>query len=183
MNNIPRVLAVLLAVPIAIAGCGSSTKSQSTTAAAAGQSSSTSAPAGPYGAGASTTAAPSTSAQTVLISTKSQRKLGTVLAAGPKHLTVYLFEADKAGHSACSGQCASVWPPVLGGAKSAGGAKAALLGTIKLPDGRTQVTYKGHPLYYYARDKDDGDAYGQAIKSFGAGWYVLRPSGSKLDNS
>jgi predicted lipoprotein with Yx(FWY)xxD motif len=45
------------------------------------------------------------------------------------------------------------------------------------------VTYNGHPLYFFARDKDDGDAYGQGISSFGSDWYVLTPSGDKLDNS
>ncbi len=46
-----------------------------------------------------------------------------------------------------------------------------------------QVTYKGHPLYYFAKDGDAGDAYGQGSKSFGAGWYVLAPSGKKIDKS
>jgi len=44
------------------------------------------------------------------------------------------------------------------------------------------VTYKGHPLYYYAKDGDAGDAYGQGSTSFGAGWYVLKPNGEKLDS-
>ena len=60
---------------------------------------------------------------------------------------------------------------------------SADLGTIKRPDGTVQVTYKGHPLYLYIKDKDDGDAYGQGINSFGAGWYALAPSGKKLDLS
>jgi predicted lipoprotein with Yx(FWY)xxD motif len=45
------------------------------------------------------------------------------------------------------------------------------------------VTYKGHPLYYFVKDKDDGDAYGQGTKAFGASWYVLTPSGNKIDES
>ena len=61
------------------------------------------------------------------------------------------------------------------------GALASLLGTTPRPDGTTQVTYKGHPLYYFAKDKDAGDSYGQGSKSFGAGWYVLAPSGNKID--
>ena len=45
------------------------------------------------------------------------------------------------------------------------------------------MTYKGHPLYYYVKDRDAGDSYGQGIKSFGSDWYVLAPSGSKVDTS
>jgi predicted lipoprotein with Yx(FWY)xxD motif len=98
-------------------------------------------------------------------------------------MTVYLFEADKGPQSSCTGACAGVWPPVTGKASAVGGAQAADLGTLKRADGSTQVTYKGHPLYYFVKDKDGGDAYGQGSKAFGAGWYVLRPSGSKVDQS
>ena len=73
-----------------------------------------------------------------------------------------------------------------GKATVAGAAMSADLGTITRPDGSTQVTYKGHPLYFYANDIKDGDAadtYGEAIKSFGAEWYVLAPSGKKIDVS
>jgi predicted lipoprotein with Yx(FWY)xxD motif len=122
-----------------------------------------------------------------LVTTK-HTKLGTILGAGPKTLTVYLFAADTASKSACSGACATVWPPVTtsGQAKTGGHAMAADLGTITRPDGSTQVTYKGHPLYFYAKDMKDGDAgdsYGQGLKSFGADWYVLAPSGNKIDKS
>ncbi|HST56443.1 MAG TPA: hypothetical protein VLJ42_11210 [Solirubrobacteraceae bacterium] len=110
-------------------------------------------------------------------------KLGTVLTAGPKKLTVYLFEADKGSTSSCSGACARVWPPVTsnGDPTAKGAANAADLGTTQRADGTKQVTYKGHPLYYYVKDKDDEDAYGQGVDSFGAGWYVLAPSGQKID--
>ena len=64
-----------------------------------------------------------------------------------------------------------------------GGASSGDIGTITRTDGTKQVTYKGHPLYYYVKDKDHGDAYGQGVKSFGAAWYVLGPSGNKIDPS
>ena len=169
-----RPTAVLLG-PIIVAllgGCGSSGKS--TTAAsqpttAANQSS--------YAPATTTSAAP-----TALITTK-QGKLGTILAYGPKRLTVYLFEADNGGASSCSGECASVWPAVSGHPQASGQAVASHLGTVTRADGTTQVTYNGHPLYLYSRDKDDGDAYGQGLKSFGASWYVVAPSGNKVDTS
>ena len=111
-------------------------------------------------------------------------KLGTFLV-GPNGMTLYLFEKDKTSKSRCSGQCAQFWPPLLtsGKPKASGKAKSSLLGTTKRSDGKLQVTYKGHPLYYYARDGDAGDSYGQGLKSFGASWYVLAPSGKKVDNS
>jgi predicted lipoprotein with Yx(FWY)xxD motif len=148
-----QVLLPVLASAGLIAGCGSSSSSTSPSAA------------------------------TTATASKHAKKLGTVLAAGPKHMTVYLFEADKGGSSACTGECAHAWPPVTGSAKASGKAVSADLGTVKRSDGQTQVTYKGHPLYFFIKDKDDGDAYGQGSKAFGADWYVLAPSGKKIDNS
>jgi predicted lipoprotein with Yx(FWY)xxD motif len=118
----------------------------------------------------------------VLVSTK-QGKYGTILAGGPKRLTVYLFEADKGSTSSCAGECAKDWPPVTtsGPPRAGGSAVAADLGTTTRSDGTTQVTYKGHPLYYFEQDADSGDAYGQGSKAFGAEWYVLAPSGNKVE--
>jgi predicted lipoprotein with Yx(FWY)xxD motif len=157
-----------------LGGCGSSSKS--TTAASH-----------PTSVANQSSYAPSTTSSTsnaaaALITTK-QGKLGTILAYGPKRLTVYLFEGDKGGASSCSGECASVWPPVSGHPQASGQAVSSHLGTITTAGGTTQVTYNGHPLYLYAKDKDDGDTYGQGIKSFGASWYVLTPSGNKVDTS
>jgi predicted lipoprotein with Yx(FWY)xxD motif len=118
----------------------------------------------------------------VAIGVKKAKKLGRILDAGPKHLTVYLFESDKGGKSTCTGGCAQAWPPVTGSAMAAAGAASSKLGTLTRSDGTTQVTYNGHPLYFFAKDKDDGDAYGQASRQFGAKWYVLKPNGVKLDN-
>jgi predicted lipoprotein with Yx(FWY)xxD motif len=177
------VAAAISAASLA-AGCGSSSSSSTATTTPA-QSSATQSTAAPAAASpaypASSTSA--AAAAPVLITTKSN-KLGTILAAGAKQRTVYLFEADKPGQSACSGACTQVWPPVTAAAaKSGGGAMAADLGTIARSDGTKQVTYKGHPLYLFARDGDKSDAYGQGVKGFGASWYVLSPSGSKVDHS
>jgi predicted lipoprotein with Yx(FWY)xxD motif len=160
------------------AGCGSSSSSSSTSA------SSTTAKA--TAAAATTTSSSSAAAGSstgILITTKHNKKLGTILAAGSKKMTVYLFEADKGGKSACTGACAGAWPPVTGTAHAGGSAKASDLGTITRAHGATQVTYKGHPLYFFVKDKDDGDAYGQNSHAFGADWYVLSPSGNKVDKS
>jgi predicted lipoprotein with Yx(FWY)xxD motif len=177
--------AALIAAAIALAasGCGSSSKSSTSSASASPATTSTAS--GGYGRGSSTaaTTTPATgSAQAVTVSAKSS-KLGKILAAGPKHKTVYLFESDTSSTSSCTGACASLWPPVTGNASASAGAMSADLGTITRSDGTKQVTYKGHPLYYYARDGDAGDSYGEGLKSFGASWYVLTPSGKKVDNS
>jgi predicted lipoprotein with Yx(FWY)xxD motif len=166
------------------AGCGSSSSSSSSSAPAASSATTgaSSATTSTQSASTSTAAAAATTAPAALITTK-HAKLGTILAYGPKHLTVYLFEADKTGASSCNGSCAKFWPPVLGTPKAGGQASSGGLGTIKRADGSTQVTYKGHPLYRFVKDKDDGDAYGQGVKAFGASWYVLAPSGKKVDNS
>ena len=55
--------------------------------------------------------------------------------------------------------------------------------TTTRSDGTMQVTYKGHPLYFFAKDGDSGDAYGEGVHGFGADWYVLAPSGKKVDKS
>jgi predicted lipoprotein with Yx(FWY)xxD motif len=173
----PLTLAATATVAAALlAGCGSSSSSSSNSTAASVPAST---------ATQSTAASTSTAAATtpgVAVATK-QSKLGTILAAGPKHLTVYLFEADKGTSSACSGACAKAWPPVTtaGEPTVSGAAVAADLGTTMRSDGTKQVTYKGHPLYFFEKDGDSGDAYGQGSKAFGAGWYVLKPSGEKLD--
>ena len=155
-----------------LAGCGSSGSTAGTTATA---------PAAKPAAATGTQ--PAAAGGGVVISTK-HSKLGTILAGGPKHLTVYLFEGDSGTHSGCTGACAAAWPPVTTGAApvAAAGASGAQLGTATRADGTTQVTYNGHPLYFFAKDKDDGDAYGQDVKAFGADWYVVQPNGSKLDS-
>jgi predicted lipoprotein with Yx(FWY)xxD motif len=178
----PGLLAVLATTALVAAGCGSS-KSSSTSNA------SNTSPAYPGEASASatttSTAATTTpSGEGAVIAIKHASKLGVILAAGSKKLTVYMFEGVRAGTSSCSGACASVWPPVTtAGAPVAHGAASADLGTITRADGTKQVTYKGHPLYLFAKDKDSGDAYGQGVHGFGSNWYVLKPSGSKVDNS
>jgi predicted lipoprotein with Yx(FWY)xxD motif len=108
--------------------------------------------------------------------------VGDVLT-GPSGRTVYLFEKDKSPKSTCSGECANDWPPLMASGKpSAGsGVKASMLGTSKRSDGKEQVTYNGHPLYYYEGDKKAGQTAGQGIDAFGAEWYVVGANGSKVE--
>ena len=59
---------------------------------------------------------------------------------------------------------------------------ASRISTIKGSGGKPQVTYNGHPLYYYAGDSPPGATKGQGLNQFGAEWYVIAPNGSKIDN-
>ena len=97
--------------------------------------------------------------------------------------TLYLFEKDTRGHSACSGACAGAWPPLLTKTKpiAGRGTKQSLLGVIRRANGTKQVTYRGHPLYRFVQDTKPGEAKGQGSAAFGAGWYVLSPTGNKIE--
>jgi predicted lipoprotein with Yx(FWY)xxD motif len=129
---------------------------------------------------ANTSPSPSTAASAATIAVANSA-LGQILVDG-KGLTVYLFVADHTTASTCYTSCAQLWPPVLtSGAPLAGtGATASLLGTTKRTDGTTEVTYAGHPLYYFITDKKPGDTTGQGVTSFGELWYVLSPAGTAI---
>jgi predicted lipoprotein with Yx(FWY)xxD motif len=115
--------------------------------------------------------------------TTAQNSVGTILT-DTHGRAVYLFEADKGPTSVCTGGCAQEWPPLTTtGAPVAGaGVNTALLATSPRPDGTMQLTYNGHPLYYYNDDHGPGTAAGQGESSFGAKWYLLTPAGLKIDN-
>jgi predicted lipoprotein with Yx(FWY)xxD motif len=93
--------------------------------------------------------------------------------------TVYMFGADSGTTSACTGACATAWPPVPAtGTPTAGtGANAALIGTTSRSDGTNQVTYNGHPLYTFMGDHQPGDTNGQGLVAFGGSWSALSPAG------
>jgi predicted lipoprotein with Yx(FWY)xxD motif len=107
-------------------------------------------------------------------------KVGRVLVAANGR-TLYLFTADKSKKSTCYGQCASYWPPLIARKPTVGaGLQASLLGTTKRRDGKLQVTYGGHPLYFFAQDKKAGDVNGQAFVHFGGTWWVVSAVGKKI---
>jgi predicted lipoprotein with Yx(FWY)xxD motif len=107
--------------------------------------------------------------------------LGRILV-NARGRTLYLFGKDRRGKSACTGQCASFWPPLIATAKprAAEGAKASLLGTTKRADGRMQVTYNHHPLYTFVKDTKRGQTNGEGLSAFGGSWYVVSPAGAKI---
>ncbi len=160
--------AAAAAVAVVAAACGGSAAPNTSTGTGG------SARDNPYGAGGAGMVAATVAVE--------NSKLGPILVDGSGR-TLYLFEADRGIDSTCSGACAQAWPPLTtNGAPQAGtGAAAAQLGTTARQDHTMQVTYHGHPLYYYVGDGKSGDLTGQALNQFGAKWYVLAPSGSKVD--
>ena len=128
---------------------------------------------------ASVTPATSPASSTVAVSST---KLGRILVDAHGR-TLYLFEKDTGTSSTCLDACAAVWPPltVTGASRAGDGLVTNKLGTTKRADGKTEVTYNGHPLYYYVADTAPGQTLGQGLNQFGAGWDVLSPSGDKIE--
>ena len=95
------------------------------------------------------------------------------------HRVLYLFAADQSTTSTCYGVCAAAWPPLLTkGAPSVGaGLDAKLLGTSKRKDGSLQVTYNGHPVYYYSADMGS-KIMCQHANMHGGFWFVVKANGT-----
>jgi predicted lipoprotein with Yx(FWY)xxD motif len=158
-------------------------------ACSSGSSSASSAPAStPSSAAAGSSSSAAAGSSSSASSSGSAAVISTATASGATFLTdksgraVYLWAKDSGGMSACTGACAGSWPPVTtnGAPTVSGGAKASDLGTITRSDGTKQVTYDGHPLYYYAGDSGPGMASGQGSDAFGAKWWLVAPAGSSI---
>lgn len=107
-------------------------------------------------------------------------KFGAIVVDGSGR-SLYLFEADKGDSSTCYGECAGTWPPYLakGKPQAGDGVDGSKLKTTTRDDGKTQVTYGGHPLYYFDKDSKRGDVNGQEVVGYGAEWYLVTPNGEK----
>lgn len=156
----------LAAVVLLVAACGGSSGSNRASSPPGGPAPS---PSGSNGAAAKIT-----------IST-TRGTAGTYLV-GQSGRALYLWVADSNGQSACSGECAKVWPPLLASATPSvsGGVNASDLGLTARAGGVKQVTYNGHPLYYYVADHGPGTTAGQGNNGFGAKWWLVSPSGAEL---
>src|SRR3979490_3444655 len=132
------------------------------------------------GGGATAARAPSKTTSTSPTSVGTGKTaLGTILVDSQGR-TLYLFTHDSGTTSMCSGPCATAWPPLLatGAATATSGANAALVGTSKRADGTTQVTYNGHPLYRFVKDRTAGETNGQGVTAFGGSWFALTVAGT-----
>ena len=99
-----------------------------------------------------------------------------------KGITLYDFPPDKGTTSVCYGACAALWPPLITKSKplAGPGVRASLLGTTKRKDGKLEVTYNGHPLYYFVTDRKPGQTTGQGLNQFGGPWWVLSAAGKEI---
>ena len=147
-------VAVVPLVALVVAGCGSNDNTPTATVKPA--------------SGSATVSVASTGLGKILVDSQGR--------------TLYLFEKDSSGKSACSGGCAAAWPPLRASGKptAGGGATSSLIGTTPRSDGKPQVTYNGHPLYGYQGDSNAGDTNGQGISAFGGAWYVLSATGDAV---
>jgi predicted lipoprotein with Yx(FWY)xxD motif len=117
---------------------------------------------------------------------------GALVKVGPSSLgrvlvdahgkTLYIWAHDKGSKSTCNGDCAEYWPPLItrGRPIAAAGAKASLLGTSRRSDGRIQVTYAGHPLYYFVKDAKAGQTNGEGLTGFGGRWDPVSAAGTAV---
>ena len=166
-NGLALACVAIAALAVIAAGCGGGNDDSSTSGGGYGG-----------GGGSSTKSSTASSGGSGVVSVANNPKLGSILVDS-KGDTLYYFEKDKGGKSACYGACATVWPPYTasGTPKGEKGAQASKLGTSKRSDGTTQVTYAGFPLYTYQGDSKPGDTNGNDFKQFGAEWYALTPAG------
>ena len=160
----------LVAVASVVAACGGSSGSGSQPHASAG-----------YGAGPAPTAAKTSSAVSVSTATSSN---GSYLV-GASGRALYLWVADSHNKSVCAGPCAESWPPLTtkSAPVAASGVTMSHLGTATRSNGVKQVTYDGHPLYYFAGDTSKGSLTGQGSNEFGAKWWLVAPSGAAITTS
>jgi predicted lipoprotein with Yx(FWY)xxD motif len=173
---LPKLLIIAVACAgMLVAGCGgdddsddsASTNGDTTEAAAAGGGY------GSQGAGGGASAEGSTIQL-------SDSQFGQILF-GENDQAIYLFDKESGPKSECYGACAEAWPPVLtqGEPQAGDGVKASRLGTTERTDGTTQVTYNGHPLYYYAHE-GPGEVTCHNVEEFGGLWLVVDAAGDAV---
>jgi predicted lipoprotein with Yx(FWY)xxD motif len=131
-------------------------------------------------------------AAVVTVSAVASGDTGAVVKVGPSNLgrvlvdargkTLYMWAHDKTAKSTCNGDCAAYWPPLIthGRPIAVAGARTNLLGASRRADGRMQVTYAGHPLYYFVQDTKAGQTKGEGLTGFGGRWDPVSSAGSAV---
>lgn len=166
-----RLLALCGAVMFGLAGCNRE---------AAQAETATTTPAEPAPPVATTTPPPTPTALTMATGS-----MGSYVADNTGR-AVYVLENDDTA-TKCTGDCITAWPPVLAppeGAPTAASSsvQAAMIGTIPRGDGSQQVTYNGHPLYYYAEDAGPGTTKGHDMVDKWGEWYLVGPTGLAMED-
>lgn len=172
-----RLGALMMAV--GLAACGGDEAGEGEGSAASDSAvASTDSPAAP----APASPAPATPAPTgPRLSSRTSPQHGDYLADGNGR-ALYLLEAP----GECYDTCMGVWPPLFVAGNAAATAdsmlRQELVGTATRRDGTSIVTYGGHPLYYYAGDRQPGDTQGQHVEDSWGEWYLVRPGGGKVED-
>ena len=123
------------------------------------------------------TTAPAATRSVLVVKTAKSAKLGKTILVGLNGHTLYRLSAEKNGRFICTNKaCLAFWHPLVvrTGVKPAG---VRGLATIKRPDGRRQVTFRGGPLYFFVQDKKRGDVNGEGFKDVGV-WHAASPTSS-----
>jgi predicted lipoprotein with Yx(FWY)xxD motif len=145
-----KLLGATIVVATLLAGCGSSKSATST-------------------AGGSATTPTAAANATVRIG--KANAIGDVLVDAQGR-TLYTFDPENTGKIVCTGDCTMLWPPVTVTGQPVAGNQVTGLATVSRPEGTTQVTFNGHPLYRFASDKAPGEAKGDG---YGGGiWHAAR---------
>ena len=107
--------------------------------------------------------------------------LGNILVSSQGR-TLYLFSKDSGTMSDCHSACAVNWPPLAVTGKPAvgSGATASIVSTTARSNGKTQVTYNGHPVYLFKGDSKPGDTNGEGLNAFGGSWFAVSPAGGQV---
>lgn len=155
--------ALPLVLVLALVGCGTS-PSASVPPASSTSTSNT----------ATTTTTAGSSSTTIKLGTATVKGKKETVLTNSQGLTLYYFTSDTSSKVACTGGCASLWPPLV---SSSGSPTAAsgIKGTLKVltdPNGK-QVMYNGHPLYTYSGDSAPGQTNGEG---YIGKWWVATPS-------
>ncbi|CAN5915057.1 hypothetical protein BH23ACT10_BH23ACT10_05990 [soil metagenome] len=177
-----RRLALLLVALLLLAACGADDQAAGDDAAADSEPAAAASEPAEASEPAAAASEPSTASE-------SAADGGTTIAVGDADLgeilvdgdgmTLYVFDNDSDGQSACTGDCVDTWPPVPSEVTAGDGVDDGLIGMTERDDGTAQATYDNQPLYYFAGDNASGDTNGQAV---GGIWWVVGPDGKKITN-
>jgi predicted lipoprotein with Yx(FWY)xxD motif len=161
MRHLPKLSIPAIAASLLLAACGSSSSSNTSSSGASSQTSS----------GSSSVVVKSASTS-----------LGTILVDS-QGMTLYHLSGEVNGKFICtSSACLGVWHPLIARSSGTPGGEVGSLGTVRRPEGTTQVTYRGTPLYTFKGDQQPGETKGQGIKDVGT-WSVIATSPPSSNSS
>jgi predicted lipoprotein with Yx(FWY)xxD motif len=162
MRSALKFFALPLAASLTLAACGSSSSSSGSSSQAAAPVNTT----------------PSSGEGSAVVKSASNATLGTAVLVNAQGMTLYSLSGEKNGKWICtSTACTGIWHPLTAASSGTPSGSVGSLATVKRPDGTTQVTYKGMPLYTFASDTKPGDAKGQGFKDVGT-WTAVTASSS-----